>query len=89
MTTPTSGYSENELVEQPAIELLEELGWEYFNAYAEFDHCTCVETIADQIVNDMLSCGNDAFLKATEQNIIKRFTTELARCSCTALLGSG
>lgn len=33
-----SGYSENELVEQPAIALLEELGWEHFNAYTEFDH---------------------------------------------------
>ena len=33
-----SGYTEDELVEQPAIALLAELGWETFNAYGEFDH---------------------------------------------------
>lgn len=33
-----SGYSEDALVEQPAIALLEELGWETVNAYHEFDH---------------------------------------------------
>ena len=35
--TPTGGYTEDELVEQPAIHLLEELGWEHYNAYSEFD----------------------------------------------------
>src|SRR4030042_1428168 len=33
-----SGYTEDALVEQPAIALLAELGWETFNAYSEFDH---------------------------------------------------
>ncbi|TVQ94235.1 MAG: type I restriction endonuclease subunit R [Chromatiaceae bacterium] len=33
-----AGYTEDALVEQPAIVLLEELGWEPFNAYQEFDH---------------------------------------------------
>jgi len=33
-----SGYTETALVEQPAIALLAELGWETFNAYHEFDH---------------------------------------------------
>ncbi|MDQ1270031.1 MAG: type restriction enzyme subunit [Thermodesulfobacteriota bacterium] len=33
-----SGYTEDALVEQPAIDLLAELGWEIFNAYHEFDH---------------------------------------------------
>jgi type I restriction enzyme R subunit len=32
-----SDYSEDALVEQPAISLLNELGWEIFNAYSEFD----------------------------------------------------
>ncbi|MEE8575049.1 MAG: type I restriction endonuclease subunit R [Thermodesulfobacteriota bacterium] len=32
------GYTEDALVEQPAIALLKELGWESFNAYSEFDH---------------------------------------------------
>lgn len=35
--TPT-GYTEDTLVEQPAIALLAELGWETVNTYHEFDH---------------------------------------------------
>ena len=35
--TPPSGYTEDALVEQPAIALLSSLGWETFNAYSEFD----------------------------------------------------
>jgi len=35
--TPT-GYTEDALIEQPAIALLAELGWETVNAYHEFDH---------------------------------------------------
>ena len=34
--TPT-GYTEDAMVEQPAIALLAELGWETVNAYHEFD----------------------------------------------------
>ncbi|MBN1524911.1 MAG: type I restriction endonuclease subunit R [Spirochaetales bacterium] len=33
-----AGYTEDELVEQPAKELLAQLGWEIIDAYAEFDH---------------------------------------------------
>jgi type I restriction enzyme, R subunit len=33
-----SEYTEDALVEQPAISLMEELGWETVNAYHEFDH---------------------------------------------------
>ena len=33
-----SGYTEDALVEQPAIALLAELGWETVSAYQEFDH---------------------------------------------------
>ena len=36
--TPPTGYTEDALVEQPAIALLAELGWETVNAYHEFDH---------------------------------------------------
>lgn len=32
------GYTEDALIEQPAIALLAELGWETFNAYGEFDN---------------------------------------------------
>jgi type I restriction enzyme R subunit len=35
--TPT-GYTEDDLIERPAIALLSELGWETVNAYGEFDH---------------------------------------------------
>jgi len=33
-----SGYGEDALIEQPAIALLAELGWETVNAFGEFDH---------------------------------------------------
>lgn len=32
------GYTEDALIEQPAIALLAELGWKTFDAYSEFDH---------------------------------------------------
>jgi type I restriction enzyme R subunit len=35
--TPPTGYTEDALVEQPALSLLGELGWETVNAYHEFD----------------------------------------------------
>src|SRR5665213_1452902 len=35
MTPPPSQYTEDQLVEQPAIKLFEELGWETVNAYRE------------------------------------------------------
>ena len=38
--THFTGYTEDALVERPAISLLAELGWETFNAYHEFDHGT-------------------------------------------------
>ena len=33
-----AGYTEDVLIEQPAIALFAELGWETVNAYHEFDH---------------------------------------------------
>ena len=38
MGVKSSDYSEDALVEQPAIALLAKLGWETFNAYGEFDN---------------------------------------------------
>ena len=32
------GYTEDALIERPAIALLAKLGWETINAYGEFDH---------------------------------------------------
>ncbi|HSO82228.1 type I restriction endonuclease subunit R [Thiocapsa sp.] len=51
--SPKQDYSEDALVEQPAIALLAELGWEPFNAYREFDHGTSTlgrETKAEVIL---------------------------------------
>ena len=48
-----AGYTEDALVEQPAIALLSELGWEVVNAYHEFDHGTSTlgrETKAEVIL---------------------------------------
>jgi predicted transcriptional regulator len=36
--TPPYGYTEDALIEQPAIALLAALGWQTVNAYHEFDH---------------------------------------------------
>ncbi|MDI6740306.1 MAG: type I restriction endonuclease subunit R [Candidatus Edwardsbacteria bacterium] len=36
--TPPSGYTEDALIERPAIALLAALGWQTVNAYHEFDH---------------------------------------------------
>jgi type I restriction enzyme, R subunit len=36
-TMPPTGYTEDVLIEQPAINLLADLGWETYNAYAEFE----------------------------------------------------
>ena len=33
-----SGHTEDALVEQPAIALLAELGWQTLNMYSEFEH---------------------------------------------------
>jgi len=38
MVLKTTSYTEDALVEQPAIALLAELGWKTFDAYTEFDH---------------------------------------------------
>lgn len=35
---PRDGYTEDTPIEQPAIALMGELGWETVNAYHEFDH---------------------------------------------------
>ena len=36
--TPPTGYTEDALVERPAISLLADLGWEAINTFHEFDH---------------------------------------------------
>ena len=57
MTPHPGGYSEDALVEQPAIALFESLGWKTINAYGEFDHGTSIlgrETKAEVILKSHL-----------------------------------
>ena len=37
MNPPAGRYSEDQLVEQPAIQLFADLGWDTVNAYSEVD----------------------------------------------------
>ncbi|MFZ1509037.1 MAG: type I restriction endonuclease subunit R [Anaerolineae bacterium] len=72
-----SGYSEDALVEQPAIALLGELGWETVNAYHEFDHGASTlgrETKAEVILTTrlrlaLLRLNPDAPIEAIHQAI--------------------
>jgi len=55
--TPPTGYTEDALIERPAIALLAELGWETFNAFGEFDHGASVlgrETKAEVVLKTRL-----------------------------------
>jgi len=55
--TPPTGYTEDALIERPAIALLAELGWETFNAFGEFDHGASVlgrETKAEVVLKTHL-----------------------------------
>ncbi len=57
------GYTEDALVEQPAIALLAELGWKTFDAYSEFDRGVSPlgrETKADVILK---TCLREALLR--------------------------
>src|SRR5450756_1781449 len=52
-----AGYTEDALVERPAIDLLAELGWETVNAHHEFDHGASIlgrETRSDVILTARL-----------------------------------
>ena len=54
---PPVGYSEDDLVEQPAIALLQTLGWQTYNAYDEFEHGLSPlgrETRAEVVLNTRL-----------------------------------
>lgn len=50
--TPPTGYTEDSLVEKPAIALMEELGWKTVNAYHEFDHST--STLGRNTMSDII-----------------------------------
>ncbi|WP_343089315.1 type I restriction endonuclease subunit R [Methanocalculus natronophilus] len=58
-----AGYTEDELVEKPAIEVFRELGWEAINAYDEFDHG--VSTLGRETKSEVILKRNlrDALLR--------------------------
>ena len=88
--TPT-GYTEDALVEQPAIALLRELGWKTVNAYHEFDHGASPlgrETRAEVILTAHLRpalqrLNSDASPEAIGQ-AIEELTRDRSRMSAVA-----
>jgi type I restriction enzyme, R subunit len=67
------GFTEDELVEQPAIALLEELGWEHRNCKADYDSGVCSlgrETFADVVLEKRLRPAMEALNpKAPESTV--------------------
>jgi type I restriction enzyme, R subunit len=90
-----AGYTETTLVEQPAIALLAELGWETVNAYHEFDHGESIlgrETKAEVILTARLrpalqKLNPDIPSEAIDQAIdqaIEELTRDRSRMSLAA-----
>jgi len=80
--TPPTGYTEDALVEQPAISLLAELGWETINAYHEFDHGANIlgrETKADVILTVRLRQALERLNPVTSPETIAQAIEELSR----------
>ena len=88
--TPT-GYTEDALVERPAIALMAKLGWETVNAYGEFDYGTSTlarETKAEVILKArlrlaLLRINPDAPIEAIHM-AIEELTRDRSRMSATA-----
>jgi type I restriction enzyme R subunit len=86
-----SGYTEDALVEQPAIALLSDLGWESFNAYQEFDHGASTlgrETKAEVVLTARLrpalgSLNPDIPTEAIDQ-AVEELSRDRSRMSPTA-----
>src|SRR5664280_1461610 len=86
-----AGYTEDALVEQPAITLLAELGWETFNAYGEFDHGASPlgrETKAEVVLKTslrkaLLTLNPDVPVEAIHQ-AIEELTRDRSRMSAVA-----
>jgi type I restriction enzyme R subunit len=86
-----AGYTEDALVEQPAITLLAELGWETFNAYSEFDSGVSPlgrETKSEVILKTrlrtaLLALNPDVSVEAIHQ-AIEELTSDRSRMSAVA-----
>jgi type I site-specific restriction-modification system R (restriction) subunit len=89
--TPPTGYTEDAMVERPAISLLADLGWETVNAYHEFDHGASSlgrETRAEAILTARLRkalqrLNPDAPIDAISQ-VIEELARDRSRMSMTA-----
>ena len=91
MTPHPGGYSEDALVEQPAIALFGALGWKTINAYGEFDHGTSIlgrETKAEVILKShlrlaLLRINPDVAVESIHQ-AIEELTRDRSRMSAVA-----
>jgi type I restriction enzyme R subunit len=87
----STGYSEDALVEQPAIALLAALGWETVNAYHEFDHGASTlgrETRAEVILKSRLRLAllqiNPEVAVESIHQAIEELTRDRSRMSMAA-----
>ena len=77
-----TGYSEDTLIERPAIELLASLGWQAVNAYGEFDHGASTlgrETRAEVILVSRLRPALERLNPSTSAEAIRATVEELTR----------
>ena len=89
--TPPSGYTEDALIERPAIALLAALGWQTVNAYHEFDHGASSlgrETKAEVVLKirlreALLRLNPEVSVEAIHQ-AIEELTRDRSRMSATA-----
>ncbi|OQB37775.1 MAG: Type I restriction enzyme EcoR124II R protein [Candidatus Hydrogenedentes bacterium ADurb.Bin179] len=89
--TPPTGYTEGTLVEQPAIALLAELGWETMDAYGEFDNGASPlgrETRAEVILRSRLRLAllkiNSGVAVESIYQAIEELTRDRSRMSLVA-----
>jgi len=89
--TPPSGYTEDALIERPAIALLAARGWQTLNAYHEFDHgaSSLGRETKDEVVlksrlrEALLRLNPDASPEAIQQ-AIEEVTRDRSRMSAAA-----
>lgn len=77
-----AGYTEDALIDQPAIALFAELGWETVNAYHEFDHGASTlgrETRAEVVPTARLRPVLERFNPDTSSEVIGQAIEELTR----------
>ena len=76
-------YSEDELIEQPTIDLLTEIGWETLNCYSEFDHRDGSplgrNTKSDVVLTDRLQPALQRLNPSATQDAITKAIEELTR----------